>query len=131
MVVGVLRRFFGEGRVVEAAVRPLDHLRAVVGGVEDPEREVVGVGDERVPGPDHRHLAVGADADRPFAVVALLDRIDRAAGAVVVGGEVARGVGRFVVVVEEVPAGDVVGEAVAVVVEMLAGHALHDFMARG
>ena len=52
----------------------------------------------------------------PCAVVAPLHRLLGAAGAVVLGGEVARGVLRVVVVVEEVPAGDVVHVAVAVVV---------------
>ena len=124
VVVGVLRRGLGEGRVIEAAVGALDHLCAVVGRVGDPQREVVGVRHERVPGPDGHHLATRADADRPLSVVALLDGVDGAAGPVMVRGEVAGGVRRVVGVVEEVPAGDVVGIAVAVVVEVLAGLAL-------
>jgi hypothetical protein len=54
----------------------------------------------------------------------------RAAGAVVVGREVAGAVGRVVVIVEEVPAGDVVGEAVAVVVVVRPVRALHDQVRR-
>ena len=50
----------------------------------------------------------------PRAVVPLLGRLVHPARAVVLGGEVARGVDRVVVVVEEVPAGDVVDVAVAV-----------------
>ncbi len=128
--VGVLRGRFGEGRVVEAAVGALDHLRAVVGGVDDAEREVVRIRHERVPDLDRHDLAVGADADRAFAVVALLGGVEGAAGAVVVGGEVARQVAGFVVVVEGVPAGDVVGEPVAVVVEVGARNAFGQEVAR-
>ena len=61
-----------------------------------------------------------ADADPAFAVVAALGRLFGPAGAVVGGGEVARGVVGVVVVVEEVPAGDVVDEAVAVAVDAVA-----------
>ena len=117
--------------MVGAAVGALDHLDAVVGRVHDPQRERVAVGDERVPDAHRHDLAVGADADRADAVVALVGHVVGAAGAVVVGGEVARQISRFVVVVEEVPAGDVVGEAVVVVVEVLAGHALRDQVGGG
>src|SRR5581483_6913799 len=74
----------------------------------------VRVGYEGVPDPQRHDLAAGAGAEIAAAVVPLLGGVGGPAAAVVGGGEVARGVVGVVVVVEEVPAGDVVHEAVAV-----------------
>ncbi len=119
-VVRVLRCGLRERRVVGAAVGALDHAGPVACAVENPHRERVAVGDEGVPGPDRHQLAVGADADPAVGVVAVLGRVLGPPGSVVRGGEVAGGVVRVVVVVEEVPAGDVVHEAVVVRVRSVA-----------
>ena len=75
VVVGVLRGRLGEGRVVEAAVGALDHLGAVVGRVEDPQREVL---------PSETNVSqmrigmiwqCGQTPIAPCAVVALLGRV--------------------------------------------------------
>jgi len=112
--VGVARRGAREARVGQAAERSLDHPDPVVGRVGDAERELVRVGHERVPDADRHDLALGADAGAADALVGLLPGLLGAAGAVVGGGAVARRVVGVVVVVEEVPTGDVVGVAVAV-----------------
>ena len=112
--VRVARRGAGEARVRQAAERGLDDADPVVGRVGDAQRELVRVGDERVPDADRDDLAARADAGAAGALVRLLPGLLGAAGAVVGGRAVARGVVGVVVVVEEVPAGDVVGVAVAV-----------------
>ena len=123
VLVGVARSGLGERGVIQVAVGAFDHLDPVVGGVDDPEPERVAVGDEGVPHPHRHELAVRADADRPLAVVSALDGVAGPAGAVVGSLEVAREVGRVVVVVEEVPAHDVVGIAVVIVVDRLGARA--------
>ena len=112
--VRVARRGAGEARVGQAAERRLDDADPVVGRVGDAERELVRVGDERVPDADRDDLAARAHAGAAGALVRLLPGLLGAAGAVVGGRAVARGVVGVVVVVEEVPARDVVGVAVAV-----------------
>ncbi len=114
LAVGVLGGRLGERGVVEAAVGALDDLHAVVGCVGHGHRERVLVRHERVPDPQRGERALRADAEPAGAVVALLGDLVRAAGPVVARGEVARLVERVVVVVEEVPARDVVDVAVAV-----------------
>jgi len=95
-----------------------------------PRANVLASEDERVPDANRHHLAVRAGRRSSPAVVALLGRVLRAPGAVVVGGEVAGEVGGVVVVCRRSfqPA-MVVGEAVAVVVEVLARRTLEDEMA--
>jgi hypothetical protein len=112
--VGVAHRGAGEARVGQPAEGGLDDLDAVVRRVRDAERELVRVGHERVPDADRHDLAARADAGAPGALVGLLPGLLRAAGAVVGGRAVARRIVRIVVVVEEVPAGDVVRIAVGV-----------------
>src|SRR5256885_1030481 len=118
---GAARRLARERGVIKRTVRTLDDLRAVVRRVQDPHREAVGVGYERVPDPERHDLTVGADAyvARPD----LARGVPRATRAVVAGREVGGPVDRVVVVVEEVPSRDVVRVAVAVVVELPAGGA--------
>ena len=112
--VGVVECLTREARVEERADRSLDDLDVVVGGIEDGLGEVVRVDDERVPDAHRHDLAAGAVADAAIAVVAGLGRIRGAARPVVARARVARGVVGVVVVVEEVPAGDVVDVAVRV-----------------
>ena len=116
LAVGVGERAPGEGRVAEAAHRSLDDAGPVVGGVDDAHRVEVGVDHEGVPDPHRQQLAVRAQAEPVAGVVALAHRLLGATGAVAVGAAAARGVEGVVVVVEEIPAGDVVDVTVAVVV---------------
>ena len=88
-------------------------LDAAVGRVDRRLGEAVGVGDERLADAQRQHRAVRARADLAGAVVGLGRRVLVLAGAVSVL-DVVVGV---VVVVDEVPAGDVVGVAVVVVVD--------------
>ena len=75
---------------------------------------MIGVDDERVPHPQRHDLAARAQARAAGALVRQLPGLLRAPRPVVRGRRVARRVVGVVVVVEEVPAGDVVREAVAV-----------------
>jgi hypothetical protein len=110
-VVGVLHGIAAQTRVVHGAERLLHHEGAVVDRVQHGLREVALVGDERVAHPHVDRHAVRAGAELS-AVVGLRGRVARLAGAVAV----LHVVKRVVVVVEEVPAHDVVAEAVGVVV---------------
>jgi hypothetical protein len=104
----------GKLGVGEPADRALGDARAVVGCVDEGHRVVVGGDDERVPDAQRHDLAVGAHADAIDRVVRLRRGLGGPAGAVPARRAAARGVKRVVVVVEEVPAGDVVDVAVAV-----------------
>ncbi len=111
-----------EARVEERAHRSLHHLDVVVRRIEGRQREVVGVDHERVPN-THRHdLAVGAQANAAVTFVALLRGLLHPPAAVVRRARITGGVVGVVVVVEEVPAGDVVGVAVAVAVVAVTEH---------
>ena len=104
-----------EAGVGEPADRALDDAGAVVGRVEHAGGVAVGRARRRCP----RRAAASAGSpgrcpSSPLALLACGDRLLGAAGAVAVGAAAARGVEGVVVVVEEVPAGDVVDEAVAV-----------------
>ncbi len=113
VVVGVVDRFAREHRVVEAAEGLLHDVDAAVGRVDRRLAEAVGLGDERLADAQRQHLAVRARADLAGAVVRFGGGVLVLAGAVAVLHLV---VG-VVVVVDEVPAGDVVGVAVVVVVD--------------
>ena len=115
VAVGVVDGLPGEARVVERAERLLDDLDVVVGGVGDGGAEPVDVGDEAVADAQVDGHAVRAGAD-VAAVVGLRGRVPRLAGPVAVLDVVER----VVVVVEEVPADEVVDVAVAVVVDPVA-----------
>ena len=111
VVVGVLDGLPCELGVVQRAERLLDHERSVVHSIEDRLPEVVAVGHERVPDAHRDRHAVRTGAG-VVSVVCLRRgplRLSRSVPVldVVVG---------VVVVVEEVPAGDVVHEAVGVTV---------------
>jgi hypothetical protein len=110
VVVGVLDGAPAERRVVERAERLLDDRDLVVGRVDRGQREAVHVGHERVAHAQGYERAVRAGAREAVVVVDLADRVLRLAGAVAVLDVVER----VVVVVEEVPARDVVGVAVGV-----------------
>ncbi len=112
---GVLDRGARERGVVHRAERLLDHLRARVDGVHDAFGEEIRVGDEAVADAHGEHAAVRAGAEGP-AVVGLGGRVLGLAGAVAV----LHLVEGIVVVVDEVPAGDVVHVAVAVAVHSVA-----------
>ncbi len=120
MGVGVAQRPAGEARVAEASHGALDYLHPVVGRVEHALRVVVGVDDEGVPDSQRDDLAGRADPGAAVGVVGLPPGLGGAAAAVVGGARVARGVVGVVVVVEEVPSGDVVDVAVGVVVDGVA-----------
>ena len=109
--VRVVDRFLAEARVVESAERLLDDVDVVVRRVDDRFGEMLDVGDERITDTQRHEHALRADAD--LAAVVLL-------GSGILGlarpVAVLRLVARVVVVLEEVPAGDVVDVAVPVVV---------------
>ena len=111
VVVGVVERPPRERRVVERAQRLLDHRRPPIGGVQHRLGEAVDVGDERLADPQLHDHAVGARAQGGGGVGLagrVLDLPRTVAVLHVVVG--------VVVVVHEVPARDVVVEAVAVVI---------------
>ena len=112
VAVRVLHGLAREARVVDRAECLLDHRRAVVDRVGDRRREVVHVRHEAVADALLDEHAVRAAADAARAVVRLGARVLGLAGPVAVAHEV----GRVVVVLGEVPAGDVVHVAVVVVV---------------
>ena len=114
LLVGVGEGAARELGVGEPADGALDDAGAVVGGVDDAHRVVVGRHDEGVPDPQRHDLAVGAHADAVGPVVGRARGLGGAPGAVAARRAAARGVVRVVVVVEEVPAGDVVDVAVGV-----------------
>ena len=114
LAVGVANGAARELGVGQPADRALGHARAVVGGVGDGQRVVVGGRNEGVPDPQRHELALGAQPGLAGRVVGLGQRLPGAPGAVAVGAAAARGVEGVVVVVEEVPAGDVVDVAVGV-----------------
>jgi hypothetical protein len=107
----VVDRVAGERGLVQRAERLLDDLDVVVDGVGDRHGEAVDVGDERRADAHVDLHAVRARAELA-AVVGLGAGVARLAGAVAVL-DVVVGV---VVVVEEVPADEVVDVAVAVAV---------------
>ncbi len=107
--VRVVDRVLSERRVVERAVRLLDHRRAAVDREDDAAREVVHVRDEAVAHLDRDERRVRRGADAP-AVRRFGARVLGLARTVPVG-DVVEGV---VVVLVEVPARDVVDVAVAV-----------------
>ena len=110
--VGVVDGILGEGRVVERAVRLLDHARTAVDGEDHALGEVVHVGDEAVAHLDRDEHGVRRRADTA-AVRRLGARVLGLAGAVAIG-DVVEGV---VVVLVKVPPGDVVDIAVGVGVD--------------
>ena len=112
--VGVLVGTAGEAGVGDAAVRALHDAGAIVGGVDDRERVEVRRDDERVPDPQRHDLAIGADAGAAEAVVRPRGGLPGAPGPVTVRRATAGGIEGVVVVVEEVPAGDVVDVTVRV-----------------
>jgi len=112
VVVGVVDRFAREHRVVEAAQSLLHDIHAAVRRVGRGLGEAVGLGDEGLAHAQRQNLAVGARADLAGAVVGFGRRVLVLARAV----PVLHLVVGVVVVVDEVPAGDVVGVAVFVVV---------------
>ena len=116
VLVGVLGRGLSKLGGGEGTERGLGNVDAVVGGVEETEREVVVVDHEGIPDADRDEAALGTEADPREAVVAFRDGVRGAPAAVVVRRAVRARVEGVVVVVEEVPARDVVDEAVAVVV---------------
>ncbi len=118
VAVGVVDGLAGVGAVVDGAEGLLHHLGAAVDGVHHGLREVVDLADEAVGdahGDDHAARAVAGVA---LVVVGLRGGPAHLARAVAE----ARGVGGVVVVLEEVPAGDVVGVAVVVVVAVVGEH---------
>ena len=110
--VCVLHGVTREARVVDRAEGLLDHRRAVVDRVADRRRKVVHVRHEAVADPLLDEHAVRAAPDPARAVVRLGARVLGLAGPVAVAHEV----GRVVVVLGEVPTGDVIHVAVVVVV---------------
>ena len=119
LAVRVPHRAAGESRVGQAADRPLCHGGAVIDGVGHGERPVVGGRNERVPDPQRHQLAPRAQPRLAGRVVGLGQRLQGAPGPVAVGAAAARRVVGVVVVVEEVPAGDVVDVAVGVAIGAL------------
>ena len=119
LAVGVAHGAAREPCVGQAADRPLGHGGAVVDGVGHGERPVVGGGDERVPDPQRHQLAPRAKPRLVGRVVGLGQRLQGAPGPVAAGATAARRVVGVVVVVEEVPAGDVVDVAVGVAIGSL------------
>ncbi len=113
VVVGVVDRFTGEDGVVVGTERLLDHVHAAVGRVQHGLGEAVGVGDERLSDTQLGDLAVGAGAGLTGARVGFPGGVLLLAGPVSVMDLV---VG-VVVVVDKVPAGDVGGISVVVVVD--------------
>ena len=112
VVVGVVDRLARELVLLSVPSASWITSDAVVDRVDDGLGEAVDVGDERVADPQRDEHAVRAGAARRPPLLASAVESLRLAGAVAVL-DVVVGV---VVVVEEVPAGDVVDEAVAVVV---------------
>ena len=111
VAVGVVDGPARQRGVVERPQRLLNDLHVVVGGVKRRLGEVVDVGDKAVADPQWQDHAVGTGAE-VAAVVRLRARVKCLAGAVAVLDVVEW----VVVVVEEVPAGDVVDIAVVVAV---------------
>jgi len=112
VVVGVVNRLAREHRVVVGTEGLLHDVDAAVGGVGRRLGEASGVGDERLAHTQRQLHAVGAATNLAGTVVGFGSRVFELAGAVAV----LHVVERIVVVVDVVPAGDVVGIAVAVVV---------------
>ncbi len=107
VLVGVVERRLRERGVVDRPERLLDHGHAVVGRVGDGLTEVVHVRDERVPDPQrHDRARRAGPVGEPGLAVGVL----RLAGPVAVVDVVHR----VVVVLEEVPPGDVVDVAVVI-----------------
>ena len=102
-----------DGRVAQVRGRADDDLRADPARVQPRGGQIVGAVQRLLTGADRQQQAPGADARAERLVVRL-----RGGDALLVVGVVVGRVGgrRVVLVVVEVPAGDVVGEAVAVVV---------------
>ena len=114
LLEGVLSRSLREARVLKDSQRDLLHVGAVVSGVD--RRHAVGVcrRHERVPEPQHHQATARARRGAIDSVVSLGGRILRATGTMVLSRRIARGVERIIVVVEEVPARDVVNIGVAI-----------------
>src|SRR5206468_6955898 len=96
---------------------------ADVGGVEEPFGPFVRAAERLRAGLDRHHPAAGAEADARVAVVGHADQQRVQPGGVAVGHVLGL---RVIVVAVGVPAVDVVGIAVAVVVETAAGKTLRD-----
>ena len=114
---GVLRGRLRETRVLEYSQRDFLHVGTVVGGVD--RRHAVGVGrrDERIPEAQHHQATARALGSAIHSVVGLRGRVLRATRTMVFSGCVTGGVERVVVVVEEVPARDVVHVCIAISVD--------------
>ena len=84
VLVGILRRCLGELGGCDRADRGLGHLDAIVGSIEEAQREVVIVGDEGVPDADRDEPALGAETNPREAVVAFGEGVRGAAAAMVV-----------------------------------------------
>jgi hypothetical protein len=119
LLEGVLGGSLREPRVLKDSERDLLHIGAVVCGVD--RRHAVGIGgsDERIPQTQHHQAAARARGSAVLAVIGFSRRVLRPTGTVVLRGSIARGVGWVVVVVEEIPARDIVDVGVPIRVDAI------------
>ena len=120
LAVGVVDRLAGEARVGVGDDDRADHVGPGVDRIEEGRRPLVVPPDGLGSLLDGQHLTAAADADAGVVVVGAPREVADQAGRVAVGGVVRLGV---VGVALGVPAADVVGVAVAVVVEAAAWRA--------